>query len=218
MSAATRHWRRSWQSSTQSSRTPDASGRRPSTASSSRCVAALVGSRSVSTHYSRLMYRAGSESQDELSRPDLAIMAQADSNCSLRWSAAGRSRKFGFLRRRATPGPARRLPLAGPGPPGAVEPRPASGTWRRSLSGRRSRLPRTSHTPAGWPARVSADRAQGRPSWAMTGRPCSNTWMPLPRPHHGRATSPTTLVVTVEGSDQRAEGREGRRQAHPVHA
>ena len=45
------------------------------------------------------MYGVGSESQDELSRPDLAIMSAGGQQSLLRWSAAfaGRSRKSGSL-------------------------------------------------------------------------------------------------------------------------
>ena len=45
------------------------------------------------------MYGVGSASQDELSRPDLAIMSAGGQQSLLRWSAAfaGRSRKFGSL-------------------------------------------------------------------------------------------------------------------------
>ena len=45
----------------------------------------------------------------------------------------------------------------------------------------------------------------------MSGRRCSNTWMPSPRADYGQYFT-DDVVVTVEGSDQRAEGREAGEQ------
>jgi len=45
----------------------------------------------------------------------------------------------------------------------------------------------------------------------MSGRRCSNTWMPSLRADYGQYFT-DDVVVTVEGSDQRAEGREAGEQ------